>query len=35
MDTAAWWVTAYGATKSQTQLSEQHTHAVIKMGGDL
>ena len=26
MDRGAWWATVYGITKSQTQLSDQHTH---------
>ena len=30
MDRGAWWATVYGVAKSQTQLSDQHTHILIK-----
>ena len=26
MDRGAWWATVYGVAKSQTRLSNQHTH---------
>ena len=31
MDRGAWWATVHGVTKSQTRLSNQHTHRVHKL----
>ena len=29
MDRGGWWATVHGVTKSQTRLSETHTHMVL------